>query len=134
MSSLSKKLKNLKDYRSTVDPKVKDDDGDGKPGVTVDIEIGRLIKAQLYIARREIFNNHLTLYSDGSLFGHVEDYSEQMVIDASMKMLRRQANPHQNPDMGLSPLILIPIAEDFQDCDDLMEQRDQLFPPEPSFY
>ena len=116
------------------DPNIRDDDKDGKPGVTVKIRIGGLINGELYIARREIFNNHLTWYSDGTLFGHVEDYSEQMVVGASLDMLNRQANPDQHPDMGLSPLLLVPISSDLQSCDELMAQRDSFFPKEPGFY
>ncbi|SMF26833.1 hypothetical protein [Pseudobacteriovorax antillogorgiicola] len=116
------------------DPLINDDDGDGKPGVTVKITIAGFIKADLYIARREIFNNHLTLYLDGSLWGYVEDYSEQMVIDATLDMLKRPSNPAQNPDYGLSPMALIPISEDLQGCDELMAMKDKLFPAEPGFY
>jgi len=48
------------------DPNLTDPDGDGKPGVTVKINIGKIIKGEIYITRREIFTNYLTLNNDGT--------------------------------------------------------------------
>lgn len=115
------------------DPLINDDDGDGKPGVTVGLTLYNILDAELYIARREIFQNHLTLYSDGSLFGHVEDESEQLVIGATHEFLNKPSNPPQWDDLGLSPMMLIPVAEDLDSCEELMANRDDLFPPEPAF-
>ncbi len=116
------------------DPNINDDDGDGHPGVTVDMTIGRFIDAQLYIARREIFQNDLTLYSDGTLFGYVVDDSEQLVIDATLSILREQNNPDQYEDLALSPMMLVPIPNDVDTCEELMAMRDALFPQEPAFW
>ncbi len=115
------------------DPLINDDDNDGKPGVTVLVELFGLIKGEIYIARREIFQNNMKLYSDGSLRGTVTDDSEQLVIGASLGILNTPNNPDQWPDLGLSPIILIPIPEDVDTCEELMALRDTLFPPEPAF-
>ena len=114
------------------DPNINDDDNDGLPGVTVDMKIG-CVPAQIYIARREIFQSDLTLYSDGSLFGYVTDDSEQLVIGATLDLLAQENNPAQYPDLTLSPIMLIPIPDDLDTCEELMANRDQLFPAEPSF-
>ena len=37
------------------DPLLIDPDNDGNPGVTVDINIGNVIKGEIYITRREIY-------------------------------------------------------------------------------
>ncbi len=115
------------------DPNVNDADNDGKPGVTVGMKMYGLINAELYIARREIFQNDLTLYSDGSLRGHVVDESEQLVIDATMEMLKTPVSPPQYDDYGLSPMMLIPIPDEIDTCEELMANRDVYFPPEPIF-
>ncbi len=115
------------------DPLINDADGDGKPGVTVFLRLFGLIKGEIYIARREIFQNHMTLYSDGSLRGTVVDDSEQLVIGASLSILNAPNNPAQWDDPGLNPIILIPIPEDIDTCEELMANRDLLFPPEPIF-
>lgn len=119
--------------RDPEDPLLTDPDNDGNPGVTVGLSLGGFLKGELYITRREIYENYLTLHSDGNLYGYVTDYSEQFVVDASMKILRQQSNPVQNPDKGMNPLILIKIDEDLDTCEELMENRDSIFPPEPEF-
>jgi hypothetical protein len=115
------------------DPLISDDDNDGKPGVTVVVKLFGFIHGEIYIARREIFKNELTLYSDGSLRGSVIDDSEQLVIGASLAILDTPNNPPQRRDPGLNPIILIPVSDDIDTCEELMAIRDSLFPPEPRF-
>lgn len=115
------------------DPLLSDDDHDGKPGVTVFVKLFGLIDGEIYIARREIFANEMTLYSDGSLRGSVIDDSEQLVIGASLAILDTPNNPPQRRDPGLNPIILIPVPADMDTCEELMANRDSLFPAEPAF-
>lgn len=115
------------------DPLISDDDNDGKPGVTVVVKLFGFIEGEIYIARREIFANRMTLYSDGSLRGNVIDDSEQLVIGASLEFLDTPNNPPQRRDPGLNPIILIPVSDDIDTCEELMAIRDSLFPPEPGF-
>ena len=79
------------------------------------------------------YANEMTLYSDGSLRGNVIDDSEQLIIGASLAILDTPNNPPQRRDPGLNPIILIPILDDIDTCDELMANRDSLFPPEPEF-
>lgn len=115
------------------DPLISDDDHDGHPGVTVKVKLYGLIEGEIYIARREIFVNDLTLFSDRSLRGYVTDDSEQLVIGASLAILATPNNPPQRRDPGLNPILLIPVSEDFDSCENLMANRDALFPPAPRF-
>lgn len=119
--------------KNPYDPLITDDDNDGKPGVTVVVKLFGLINGEIYIARREIFQNDMTLYSDGSLRGTVTDDSEQLVIGASLGILNVPNSPDQWPDLGLSPIILIPVSDDIDTCEELGAIRDAIFPPEPSF-
>lgn len=116
------------------DPNLTDPDGDGNPGVTVKISVGKFFSGEIYITRREIFSNYLTLNGDGTMTGYVVDRSEQFVIGASKKILNQPSNSVQHPDSGLSPLILVPVSEDIDTREELMALRDELFPPEPEFY
>jgi len=115
------------------DPLISDDDNDGKPGVTVVVILFGFIRGEIYIARREIFANEMTLYSDGSLRGNVIDDSEQLVIGASLAILDTPNNPPQRRDPGLNPIILMPVPDDIDTCEELMSIRNSLFPPEPEF-
>ena len=115
------------------DPNLTDPDKDGNPGVTVEINIAKIITGEIYITRREIYSNYLTLNGNGTLSGYIEDKSEQFIIGASLKILNQPSNSIQNPDMGLSPILLVPISEDIDTPEELMELRDELFPKEPEF-
>ncbi|MGD2108951.1 MAG: hypothetical protein PVI86_06120 [Phycisphaerae bacterium] len=114
------------------DPLISDDDNDGKPGVTMLARLFGLIEGEIYIARREIFKNDLTPYSDGSLRGSVIDDSGQLVIGASLAILDTPNNPPQRRDPGLNPIMLVPVSDDISTCEELMANRDALFPPEPT--
>ena len=115
------------------DPNLTDPDNDGKPGVTVKINIGRIIKGEIYITRREIFTNYLTLNNDGTLTGFVKDDSEQFVLGASHKILDQPSNNTQHPSRGMNPIILVPISDNIDSLEELMKIRDDIFPKEPEF-
>ncbi len=116
----------------TDDPRLVDDDGDGKPGVTVYINIYGT-DAELYIARREIFAYDLRLQPDGRLTGQVKDRSEQLVIGASLEMLYSDQDPAQYEDLSKSPIELVPLEGEY-DCERLMSEADELFPPIPEVW
>lgn len=111
-----------------------DADSDGYPGVTVDITIGGFIKGRLYIARREIFSNTLTLQADGRILGHVKDESEQRVLGASLSILKQESDPDQSPDIRMNPILLVPIRADQAKCQILMDNMDVWFPRPPTFF
>jgi len=115
------------------DPGLTDPDQDGHPGVTVQISVGRFFKGEIYITRREIFSNYLRLNYNGTLSGYVVDQSEQFVVDASKKILRQESNSIQHPDRGLSPVLLVPVAPEIDTYAELLQIRDEIFPPEPEF-
>lgn len=115
------------------DPNIVDPDGDGNPGVTVRINIGDFINGEIYITRREIYRYYLTLHSDGNLYGFVEDESEQFVIGASLRFLSQQSNMIQHPDLRVNPVILVRVSDELDTCEELMHNRDLLFPEEPEF-
>jgi hypothetical protein len=125
---------NLPLSRDSEDPNIIDADGDGKPGVTVDLLIGGFLKGEIYLTRREIFENFLTVKPNGRIEGYVKDSSEQFVLDASMKMLAKPSDPAQLPDPEMNPLILVKINPELNDCSELMARRDEWFPAEPSFF
>ena len=116
------------------DPRLTDPDEDGFPGGTVKISVGKFFSGEIYITRREIFSYYLTLNSNGTLTGYVEDQSEQFVIGASKKILNQPSNSIQHHDKGLSPILLVPISEEIDTLEELMELRDELFPEEPGFF
>ena len=125
---------NLPLSRDKNDPNIVDSDGDGKPGVTVRLVIGGFIKGKIYMTRREIFENRMTVESRDRIHGTVVDNSEQFILGANLKMLDKPSEPVQHPDPKMNPIILVRLPDDIQSCDQLMENRDKLFPPEPAFF
>lgn len=115
------------------DPNLTDPDNDGNPGVTVQINIGKLIEGFIYITRREIYANYLTLNKNGTLTGYVKDDSEQFVVGASRRILAQESNAYQHPDKGLNPILLVPISKEIDTLEELLEIRDEIFPEEPEF-
>jgi hypothetical protein len=116
------------------DPRLTDPDQDGHPGVTVQISVGKFFKGEIYITRREIFSNYLTMNNNRTLSGYVVDRSEQFVVGASKKILNQESNSVQHPDMGLSPVLLVPVDPDIDTFEELMLIRDEIFPAEPEFH
>jgi hypothetical protein len=116
------------------DPDITDPDNDGHPGVTVQISVGRFFRGEIYITRREIFSNYLTLNNDGTLSGYVIDRSEQFVVGASKRILKQESNTFQYPDPGLSPVLLVKVDPEIDTYEELMQIRDDIFPKEPEFH
>ena len=115
------------------DPNLTDPDNDGHPGVTVKISIGKYFSGEIYITRREIYSNYVTLNNNGTITGYVIDSSEQFVVGASKKILNQESNPVQHPDKGLSPVLLVKVDPAIDSLEELMRIRDDIFPPEPEF-
>ncbi|MCB0968228.1 MAG: hypothetical protein KDB37_15460, partial [Ilumatobacter sp.] len=112
------------------DPRIVDDDGDGNPGITVDIRVGDDLTGELYIARREIFAYQAYLTDPDTLRGTVTDDSEQLVIGASDPIFETATAWVQYPDLTKSPIILRRVDASW-DCERLAAERATLFPPTP---
>ncbi|MBB6479428.1 hypothetical protein [Spirochaeta isovalerica] len=116
------------------DAALTDPDHDGFPGVSVHLNISGFLKGEIYIARREIFEYDLQVYSEDLIAGNVKDFSEQLVLGASRSFLNRPSNNIQHPDPAMNPIILKRIPESIDTWEELEPIRDELFPPPPSFY
>lgn len=113
------------------DPRIVDDDGDGKPGITVKIVVGDAIEGELYLARREIFAYEAFLVTPDEIVGTVDDRSEQLVIGASDPIFTTAgSNWVQYTDRSKSPIFLRRVTADW-DCARLARERDAIFPVIP---
>jgi len=111
------------------DPRITDDDNDGKPGITVSIKVSDALQGELYIARRERFAYDVTEEA-GQLVGTVTDKSEQLIVGASDPMFVTDAPWVQVPDLSKSPIVLEKVS-DQSDCEWLAAQRADLFGEPP---
>jgi hypothetical protein len=110
--------------QSADDPRVWDQDGDGKPGVTT--LISGLVSGEVYAVRRERYALTLELGADGHLAGPLADASEQVTIGASSDLLEQPVQIAPDPDASKSHVRLVPVATDL-DCAGLMATKDGLF-------
>ena len=63
--------------------------------------------------------------------GTVDDHSEQLVVGTSLELLEgTDAQWDQVADPALSPILLRRVGADW-DCQQLMAERAELFPPDP---
>lgn len=113
------------------DPRIFDADGDGNPGVTSSVKVTDDLKGDIYLARREIFIYDLTQRSADRLDGTITDRSEQLVLGASNPVFATTTNWKQIDDPARNPVIWQRVDADW-DCERLAQERDALFPPDPS--
>ena len=112
------------------DPRIFDADGDGNPGVTSTVTVSEDLRAEIYLARREIFAYDLDQVDPDRLEGSITDSSEQLILGASDPAFLTPAQWVQVDDPALNPVIWIRVEPDW-DCARLAEERDRLFPPNP---
>ncbi len=108
------------------DPRITDPDGDGKPGVTV--ELSGLARGKSYVVQRLVRSLTGTLTPDGRLSGSVEGRAEQETIGASNPLLRRfKPEFLDETDPLLNTFVWLPVSRDLT-CAELVTHSDALFP------
>lgn len=83
---------------SADDPRVFDQDGDGKPGLTVHVEVMGLIGGDIYVVQRDRTRLSGVVTSDAAVDGLVEWTSEQSVLGATNAFLLGGAEARPDPD------------------------------------
>ncbi len=94
---------------STADAdEVRDDDGDGHPGVT--IHVGGMIDGDVYVAQRSWSELSGRLLADGSFAGTVRFDQEQAVLGASRRALDSAPTTWVDPDEDAHGFVLRRVA------------------------
>lgn len=107
------------------DGRVVDSDGDGEPGVTVDVE--GLVDGQVFLVQRLVRGLRGTLEPSGRMQGTVTGSSDQEVIGASTTVLRMfTPRFRQEPDPSRHTFVWHPLPEG-SDCSDLLARRADVF-------
>lgn len=111
---------------SAADPRVLDQDGDGKPGLTVRVRVMGLISGEVYVVQRDRSRLSGTVVSPDAVDGLVEWTSEQSVLGASNPFLLGGAAARIDPVPEHSFFRARRIAE-ATTCADLRETAGILF-------
>jgi len=111
------------------DPRIVDTEGDGNPGISVDIGIlgGLGGTAQLYVIRIERGAWEAQVDENGYFRGYVKDDSKQRVIGASDEKFVQNLASRHHPDPKQSTILLIPLEGDDWNCDKLIEKREEIY-------
>ena len=109
---------------ASTDARVWDQDGDGKPGVTV--KIGGIAAGDIYVVQRQRSSFEGTIAADGAMSGPLVDRSDQSVVGASNPLLN--SNVAATPgDPALNSVKLVKASATL-DCAGLVASIKQLFP------
>ena len=108
------------------DPRITDPDGDGHPGVTV--EVDGFVSGQVYLVQRLVRGFRGASRSGGSITGTVVGSGDQVVIGASNAILKTFTPKFEhNPDPKRNTFVWVPVAGD-STCETVVAGRDHMFP------
>jgi len=107
------------------DPRVTDPDGDGNPGVTV--EVDGFVSGQVYVVQRLVRGLVGTATPDGRVTGTVVGAGDQVVVGASNAILKTFTPRFEhNPDPKRNTFVWLPVP-DGSTCESVLAERDRLF-------
>lgn len=105
------------------DPRIWDQDGDGKPGVTV--RITGIADGEVYVIQRDTHGLDGEA-SDDRMDGLADWLTEQVVLGADNPILTTQTSSVRDPDASASYFRSTRIGEEVG-CEAILAQRDELF-------
>lgn len=96
--------------QSQGDPRVRDADGDGEPGMTVRVD--GIVDGEIYVVQRTSAEFHGELLSPKKISGAISWRSEQSVVGASSSFLESNpdARPHPDPDKSFFRMRRVPSS------------------------
>jgi hypothetical protein len=102
------------------DPRVFDQDNDGHPGMTVQVEIMGLIGGEVYVVQRNRNRLMGTVVSRGFIRGTIEWETEQVILGASSPFLASggQGSPDPDPERNF---FLARRIDPMLDCTDIQQ-------------
>jgi len=113
---------------SADDSRIIDQDGDGNPGVTVEVAAKALftIKGRVYLVQRTIWSERAIINDATKITGLVTWIPEQKTLGSSNSILTTVA-PSITAIASESTFVMAKIP-DGSSCGTMLNQRDQLFP------
>ena len=107
------------------DPRITDPDGDGHPGMTV--EVSGFVSGQVYLVQRLVRGLTGELEPDGRITGNITGSGDQVVIGASNVILKSFTPTFEhNPDPKRNTFVWVPVSED-STCESVIAESDALF-------
>jgi len=88
------------------DPRVFDQDGDGKPGLTVRLRVMGIVSGEAYVVQRVRYRMTGTVVSPDRIDGLIEWTNEQVTIGATNRLFEANTSGEPNPDAQKSYFVL----------------------------
>ena len=107
------------------DPRVVDQDEDGKPGMTVRATILGFVKGEIYVVQRVTYRLIGRVIDDQTIVGTIEWTDEQTVLGASNPLLTAQTTGVPDPDASLHRFVMRRV-DDGWTCETLGKRIDDL--------
>ena len=108
------------------DSRVTDPDGDGNPGVTVDVDQSILGRGSVYVAQRLDQSMEGTLISEDRIEGYVTGQREQTILGATASWLETEVQERPDPDPNHSFFIMQRV-DSSTSCADILASQAELF-------
>ena len=108
------------------DPRVFDQDGDGAPGMSVNINLLGALEEQIYVVQRFQYTLEGSVVSPDRIEGLVEWADEQVILAATNPMLLAGSESEPDPDPSKHVFIMLRAEEDWT-CEWLREHWRTVF-------
>ncbi|MBN1945662.1 MAG: hypothetical protein JW797_08285 [Bradymonadales bacterium] len=106
------------------DPRVLDDDQDGNPGVTVQVE--GMVNGEIYLVQRHWKELCGDVLSDDHIQGYLLWDTDQQIVDASSFLLRRNPTTRIDPDWEANTFQMHRIDPNMG-CEEIMANQQSIF-------
>lgn len=111
---------------SSSDGRLRDQDSDGHPGVTIHVDAG-IVAGDVYVAQRSVFQISGVVVAQDRIEAYVDYEADQSILGASNPFLTMaEVTPIPNPDPTTSYIIFQQV-DDASDCGDIKREQDDLF-------
>jgi hypothetical protein len=115
---------------SSEDPRVFDQDEDGKPGMSISVSILGIVMGQTYVVQRVRYTLNGIVISPDWIEGTIDWSDEQNILGVSNPFLDVDASSSPDPDPSKHRFIMIRARDDWT-CEWLQEHWGQVFGVQP---
>lgn len=107
------------------DPRVRDGDMDGKPGVTLTVD--GLIKGSVYVVNRSVIDIQAKIVSRDRVAGSSRTEQQQNILDADNPLLKGMVATRPDPDPAASTFLLVRTSPATDSCGAIKSGADTIF-------
>jgi len=108
-----------------LDPRVVDQDGDARPGMTVRVTVLGIVQGETYVVQRVWYRLTGSMVDAGRIEGRIEWTDEQTVLDATNPLLKADTIGYPDPDPAAHRFVMVRVDPSWT-CDTLRERLEEI--------